>query len=69
MITFNYIDENKYLVEVDEKEFGTLQFDDERKIWVLWALIADGNYSDVDYFESLEETKETIIDEIQTQEI
>lgn len=59
--------ENKY----DWEKYGELVFDDDQEAWVLWTgtSYSDGelaNTSDdgVTYEESLEETKQEIVDEL-----
>ena len=49
--------ENQY----DWQKYGELVFDDEQDAWVLWPETLDDG---VTYEESLEETKQEIIDEL-----
>lgn len=60
-IEFNEVDANKYDVLVNEDDYGTLKFDEDQGAWVLWPNSIDDA---VTYFEDLEETQETITDEI-----
>ncbi|RMC46556.1 hypothetical protein [Lactobacillus sp. ESL0230] len=60
-VEFNEVDTNRFDVYVDEDRYGTLEFDKEQNCWVLWPdSIDDG----VSYFDDLQETKETITDEL-----
>lgn len=54
--------EDRVEVTVDGDNYGTLVFSHEQNAWVLWpSTIDDG----VSYSDDLEETEETITDEIQ----
>lgn len=58
----NFIkDGKKYDVELNGENYGNLEFNEERKTWVLWPNNIDDG---IDYFESLEETQAAIKDEL-----
>ena len=60
-IKFSTPYEDPVEVTVDGDKYGILIFEHDQNAWVLWpADIDDG----VSYFEDLEETEESIIDEI-----
>ena len=62
-VEFSKDTNNTYEVAVNGDSFGTLQFDTEQGVWVLWP----NNIDDaVSYENSLDETKELITDEIQS---
>lgn len=49
-------------VLLNGENYGELEFNQDRQVWVLWVYeIQDG----VDYFESLDETQETIKEELE----
>lgn len=48
-------------VLVDGSAYGTLTFDKEQGLWVLWPVELDDG---VGYFDNLPETQETIADEL-----
>ena len=48
-----------------DEVLGTIGFNNESKVSTLWSAIADGNYVDVDYFDSLADTMDTIKDELE----
>ena len=58
MIEIKFIenDENTYDVKLNDKNYGSLEWDLDQNAWVLWFW---GCYGDegVTYFEDLEETK------------
>lgn len=63
IIKFDKIDARNIDVLVNGDTYGKLNFNPDKKVWILWpAGIDDG----VSYFDSLEETKETIKDELVT---
>lgn len=55
-------DGNIYDVELNGKNYGTLERDSARSVWVLWY---PQHSEGVDYFEDLEESKQTIKDELE----
>jgi len=62
-MTIKFIQDNpeKYTVEVDNAKYGKLLFDEDQNAWVLFPDDIDDG---VTYFNSLDETKETIADEL-----
>lgn len=53
---------NEEQVLFNGNEYGELSYSEERNVWVLWVYeIQDG----VDYFEDLDETKDTIKEELE----
>jgi len=61
-VKFDEVDANNCDVLVNGDDYGTLTLDEDQGAWVLWPIsINDG----VTYFEDLEETKESITDEIE----
>ena len=60
-VQFDRIDSMSCGVLVDGDDYGTLKFDEDQGAWVLWPNSIDDA---VTYFEDLEETQETITDEI-----
>lgn len=55
--------EDQVEVTVDGDKYGTLKFDHEQNVWVLWPLSIDDGVS---YTDDLEETEADITDEIQS---
>lgn len=55
-------DGNIYDIEFNSENYGTLEFDATRSVWVLWY---PQHSEGVDYFEDLEETKQAIKDELE----
>ena len=61
-IKFTKEDAETYTVEINNgEEYGKLLFDEDQSAWVLWANAIDDG---VTYFNSLDETKEMIEDEL-----
>jgi len=65
-VEFSKVSDTEVDVALNDTIFGTLKFGDEefgtqKNIWILWPI--DTNEG-VSYFNSLEETKETIKDEL-----
>lgn len=60
-VEFNEIDAQNVEVMVDGDTYGKLNFDAGQNVWVLWPADIDDAVS---YFDNLEETEETIKDEI-----
>lgn len=60
-IAFSEVIDNEVEVTVNSDKYGTIKFDHDQNIWVLWPVSIDDS---VNYFEDLEETEETIKDEI-----
>lgn len=60
-IKFNELDAKNVEVMANDDNYGELKFDEDQNSWVLWPNTIDDA---VTYFESLDETKEAIIDEI-----
>ena len=60
-IEFDEIDAQNVEVLVNGDTYGKLNFDSDENVWVLWPADIDDAVS---YFENLEETEETIKDEI-----
>lgn len=65
-IEFNEVSNEEVEVLVNGDTYGTLKFGDEelgtqKNIWILWLTYIDEGIS---YFDDLEETEETIRDEI-----
>ena len=54
--------EDRVEVIVNGENYGTLIFDHEQNVWVLWPVSIDDGVS---YSDDLEETEETITDEIE----
>lgn len=64
MIKFEKNNQNEYQVYQGRDLYGVLSRDDDQGVWVLWPeQIDDG----VSYFDDLEETKETIKDELEAE--
>ena len=55
--------EDQVEVTVNGDEYGTMKFDREQNVWVLWPVSIDDGVS---YSDDLAETQETIADEIQS---
>lgn len=66
MTKFNEIDKNEVEVELNGATYGTLKFDAEQNVWVLWPNDIDDAVS---YFDNLDETKEAIADELKQQDV
>lgn len=60
-VEFNEIDAQNVEVLVNGDTYGKLNFDSDENVWVLWPADIDDAVS---YFDNLEETEETIKDEI-----
>jgi len=60
-VEFNEIDAQNVEVLVNGDTYGKLNFDSDENAWVLWPADIDDAVS---YFDNLEETEETIKDEI-----
>lgn len=62
-VEFDKIDGENVDVMGNNMLYGKLTFDDDKKLWVLWPNDIDDG---VGYFSSLNETEETIQDELVT---
>lgn len=60
-IAFSEAIDNEVEVTVNGDSYGVIKFDAGQNAWVLWPVSIDDGVS---YFEDLEETEETIKDEI-----
>ncbi|MDC4184572.1 hypothetical protein MK904_00480 [Loigolactobacillus coryniformis] len=60
-VEFNEIDAQNVEVLVNGATYGKLNFDSDANVWVLWPEDIDDGVS---YFDNLEETEESIKDEI-----
>jgi len=62
-MTIKFIKDNpeEYTLEVDNDKYGKLLFDEDQNAWVLFP---DDIYDGVTYFRSLDETKESIEDDL-----
>ena len=62
-MTIKFIKDNpeEYTLEVDNDKYGKLLFDEDQNAWVLFP---DDIYDGVTYFHSLDETKESIEDDL-----
>lgn len=61
-IQFSTPYENQVEVTVNGDSYGSLEFDHEQNVWVLWPVSIDDG---VGYSDDLAETEETITEEIQ----
>ena len=64
-VTFSKDDAKNYSVDVDNKAYGKLTFDEDQNLWVLWPDQIDDAVS---YSDDLKETEDQITDEIQSYE-
>lgn len=55
---------NEYQVYQGQDLYGVLSWDADQEVWVLWPEQTDDGIS---YFDDLEETKETIKDELEAE--
>jgi hypothetical protein len=61
-IKFLFEDENTYDIELNGERYGSLEWDEDQKAWVLWPLSIDDG---ITYFEDLKETESYIKDELE----
>lgn len=62
-IQFSTSYEDQVEATVDGISYGSLEFDHEQNVWVLWPLSIDDGVS---YSDNLAETEEAIMEEIQS---
>lgn len=62
MIRFEIENQTEYKVFKDQDLYGALSWDAGQEVWVLWPEQTDDGIS---YFDDLEETKETITEELE----
>lgn len=60
-VEFDEVDAGNVFVSVNGINYGKISFDSDENVWVLWPEEIDDAVS---YFDSLEETKNSIKDEI-----